>query len=114
MGQEKKEKKEEKELRTPAGRLFDVILNGCEAEDLACINLAIDATDVLRILAQVLAPSSLELLSWQRRPRRALNVCMSEAQLGGGGGEVPKGAACEVPELDERVSVLEPLASGGF
>lgn len=73
---EKKDKKEEKELRTPA-------------EDLACINLTIDAIDALRIFSQVLAPSSLELLQWHAE----------------------QDGAKEAPELDERVSILEFVES---
>eukprot|EP00931_Biecheleriopsis_adriatica_P026363 TRINITY_DN16053_c1_g1_i1.p1 TRINITY_DN16053_c1_g1~~TRINITY_DN16053_c1_g1_i1.p1 ORF type:complete len:1165 (-),score=300.95 TRINITY_DN16053_c1_g1_i1:47-3541(-) len=49
-GKEKEEKQEV--VRTPA-------------DDLACINLMVDAMDVLRILAQTLSPSSLELLHWE-------------------------------------------------
>jgi len=71
---DKKDKKEEKEVRTPA-------------EDLACINLTIDAIDALRILAQVLAPSSLEMLQWQ------------------------SGQDVEAPEIDEHVSILEFVES---
>lgn len=72
---DKKDKKEEKEVRTPA-------------EDLACINLTIDAIDALRIMAQVLAPSSLEMLRWHSGQDGA-----------------------EVHEIDEHVSILEFVES---
>ncbi|CAJ1378162.1 unnamed protein product [Effrenium voratum] len=74
---DKKDKKEEKEVRTPA-------------EDLATINLTIDAIDVIRILAQVLSPASLDLLRWQSEKDE-------EKQ--------------EVTAFDEHVSILEFVES---
>jgi len=75
---DKKDKKEEKEVRTPA-------------EDMAQINLTIDAIDALRIMTQVLTPSSLELLQWH-----------SEQD---GATEVPNN------EIDEHVTILEFVES---
>jgi len=54
---EKKQKEKEKEVEKDIYRT--------PADDLATINLMVDAMEVLRILTQSLSPSSLEMLRWE-------------------------------------------------